>query len=453
VTFDCFSFDRRIVAGINSLGYVVPTPIQTRAIPDVLKGRDVMGLAQTGTGKTAAFVLPILQRLLDAKASGQGPVRVLVLAPTRELALQIHENFVSLGRQTGMRSAAVFGGVGFTPQIKAARRATVVVACPGRLIDLLSQGVIKLDHVDVLVLDEADRMMDMGFLPDIKRIMSQLPDKRQNLLFSATMPPDIRKLAAGILVDPAMVQVANTAPPESVSHAFYPVRQHLKTGLLEALLDATKHESVLIFTRTKHRAKTLAGKLSQKGLSATFLQGNMSQSQRQKAMEGFKRGAFSIMVATDIAARGIDCDRISHVINFDAPDGAETYTHRIGRTGRAGRGGSALSLVTQDDKLLMRDVERVVRKRIEQCKVEGFDYDQPVKHDSFRRDSFRPQPGSDRARVQTAYRPGNEQPAKDHSAANKARTRTSQKRFHDDRNQGSIWGLKRPAGAAARQGR
>ncbi|MDD4951712.1 MAG: DEAD/DEAH box helicase, partial [Desulfovibrionaceae bacterium] len=347
MNFESFSFDRRIAAGIKSCGYATPTPIQSRAIPAVLQGRDVMGLAQTGTGKTAAFVLPILQRLLNAKAPGQGPIRALVLAPTRELALQTHENFISLGRETGIRSAAVFGGVGFNPQIKAVRRSTVIVACPGRLIDLLNQGVIELGHVETLVLDEADRMMDMGFLPDLKRIMSRLPARRQNLLFSATMPPDIRRLADNILVDPETVQVANTAPPESVSHVFYPVRQHLKTGLLEALLDSTRYESVLIFTRTKHRAKSLAQKLSRNRLNATFLQGNMTQNQRQRALDGFRRGAFNIMVATDIAARGIDCDRISHVINFDAPDSAETYTHRIGRTGRAGRSGRALSLVTQ----------------------------------------------------------------------------------------------------------
>jgi len=394
VNFDSFSFDRRIVAGIKACGYVTPTPIQTRAIPEVLQGRDVMGLAQTGTGKTAAFALPILQRLLDAKASGQGPTRVLVLAPTRELALQIHENFISLGKQTGIRSAAVFGGVGANPQIKAVRRATVVVACPGRLIDLLNQGVIRLDHVETLVLDEADRMLDMGFMPDIKRIMSRLPAKRQNLLFSATMPSDIRKLADKILVDPATVQVANTAPAKSVSHAFYPVRQHLKTGLLEALLDITQHESVLIFTRTKHKAKNLARKLSGKGLEATFLQGNMSQNQRQRALDGFRNGTFDIMVATDIAARGIDCNRISHVINFDVPNTAETYTHRIGRTGRAGRTGSALSLVTQDDQNLMRDIERIVNDRIDRCTVEGFDYDRP----------FTPQPGMKRARPQNAKR-------------------------------------------------
>ncbi|MFH1914240.1 MAG: DEAD/DEAH box helicase [Pseudomonadota bacterium] len=377
MTFDCFSFDRRINAGIQSCGFTVPTPIQTVAIPEVLKGRDVMGLAQTGTGKTAAFALPILQRLLDSDARGQGPVRTLVLAPTRELALQIQESFDVLGRQTGIRSACVFGGVGFNPQINAARRSTVLVACPGRLLALLRQGDIRLDHVDTLVLDEADRMLDMGFMPDLKRIMERLPAKRQNLLFSATMPADIRKLADTILVDPARVQVANTKPVESVSQAFYPVSDHLKANLLEALIGSLNRESVLIFTRTKHKAKNLAKRLSLRGLNTTFLQGNMSQNQRQRSLDGFRCGDFDIMVATDIAARGIDCERISHVINFDAPDTAETYTHRIGRTGRAGRTGAALSLITRDDHLVVRDIERVLGRRVEVCTVDGFDYDQP----------------------------------------------------------------------------
>jgi superfamily II DNA/RNA helicase len=376
VTFDSFSFDQRISAGIAACGFETPTPIQERAIPEVLSGRDVLGLAQTGTGKTAAFALPILQRLLDADAAKRGPARTLILAPTRELAQQIHDNFVELGKQTGIRCAAVFGGVGFGPQIKAFRQATVVVACPGRLLDLLNQGVVELDKVDTLVLDEADRMMDMGFMPDIKRIMGRLPKKRQNLLFSATMPKDIRALADSILNDPATVQVAHSAPVKSVSHAFYPVAQHLKGNLLEALLDETEHESVLIFTRTKHKAKTLARKLDRDGYKATFLQGNMTQNQRQRALDGFRKGTFQVMVATDIAARGIDCERISHVINFDAPDTAETYTHRIGRTGRAGRSGCALSLMTRDDQRLMREIERLVRARIERCTVDGFDYDE-----------------------------------------------------------------------------
>ncbi len=377
MSFDHFSFDRRLVSGINASGYVTPTPIQTQAIPEVLEGRDVMGLAQTGTGKTAAFALPILQRLLNDGAYKQGPIRTLVLAPTRELASQIQETFFTLGKETGIRTAAVFGGVGMTPQIKASGKATVLVACPGRLVNLLKQGDVRLDQVDTLVLDEADRMLDMGFMPDIKRVLSYLPKRRQNLLFSATMPADIRKLADKILHNPKTVQVANTAPVASVEQAFYPVRQHLKPSLIEAILDTVQYESVLIFTRTKHKAKNLAKKLCTRGHEATFLQGNMSQNQRVRALDGFKDGTFKIMVATDIAARGIDCARISHVINFDAPDTAETYTHRIGRTGRAGRSGKALSLMTSEDKLLMRDIERIVSTRIEHCEVDGFDYDQP----------------------------------------------------------------------------
>lgn len=376
MNFDQFSFDQRIVAGIKACGYETPTPIQQQAIPDVLKGNDVLGLAQTGTGKTAAFALPILQRLLDADAPKRGPVKTLVLAPTRELALQIQESFVAFGKQSGIRTAAVFGGVGFTPQIKAARSATVMVACPGRLLDLLNQGVIKLDQVDTLVLDEADHMMDMGFLPDLRRIMAKLPEQRQNLLFSATMPNDIRRLADKILDNPVTVQVDNTRPADSVSHAFYPVRHHLKGQLLEDLLEKTKHESVLVFTRTKHRAKNLARKLERQGHEAAFLQGNMSQNQRRRALDGFRDGTFRIMVATDIAARGIDCARVSHVINFDLPDTAETYTHRIGRTGRAERTGAALTLLApDDDKRLVGQIEKIVNQRIERHKLEGFDYD------------------------------------------------------------------------------
>ncbi|MGE4505843.1 MAG: DEAD/DEAH box helicase [Desulfovibrionaceae bacterium] len=374
MTFDSFAFDGRIRAGISACGWETPTPIQTRAIPEVLKGTDVLGLAQTGTGKTGAFALPILQHLVEAEARRQGPARVLVLAPTRELALQIHECFVELGKQTGIRCAAVFGGVGQTPQVKAASRATIITACPGRLVDLLNQGLIRLDQVDTLVLDEADRMLDMGFMPDIKRVLARLPRERQNLLFSATMPEDIRRLAGSILVNPATVQVANTAPAAKVHHSFYPVAQHLKAGLLESLLDTLDHDSVLVFTRTKHRAKTLARKLERAGHSATFLQGNMSQNQRQRSLDGFRCGDFRIMVATDIAARGIDCERITHVVNFDVPDTAETYTHRIGRTGRAGRGGEALSFITGEDNDMVRAIERVVKARIERHEQNGFDY-------------------------------------------------------------------------------
>lgn len=376
MNFESFSLDRRIGAGIARCGFTTPTPIQAKAIPEVLKGRDVMGLAQTGTGKTAAFALPILQKLLQDNEAKRGPARALVLAPTRELAEQIRQTFIDLGRQTGLRCAAVFGGVGFGPQIKGARGAAVVVACPGRLVALLRDGDINLDHVNTLVLDEADRMLDMGFMPDIKRILSRLPAKRQNLLFSATMPGDIRKLADRILDRPVTVQVDTTAPAVSVSHAIYPVENHLKTRLLDKLLATIDHESVLIFTRTKHRAKNLARQLVNKGHSSTFLQGNMSQNQRRRALDGFQDGTFRIMVATDIVARGIDCERISHVINFDAPDTAETYTHRIGRTGRAGRSGAALSLITRDDADIIRAVERMARLKLDRRTLDDFDYEQ-----------------------------------------------------------------------------
>ena len=376
--FNSFSFDDRIMSGIRAAGYVTPTPIQQQAIAPVQKGSDVLGLAQTGTGKTAAFALPLLQRLLDSDAQKRGPIRVLVLAPTRELALQIHESFVTLGRQTGIRSAAVFGGVGVNPQVKALRQATVAVACPGRLLDLINRGEADVSGVEALVLDEADHMLDMGFLPDLRKILAKLPSKRQNLLFSATMPDEIRSLADSILCDPVEVQVANTAPPKGISHALYPVPSHLKTGLLEAFLKATDHQSVLVFTRTKHRAKSLARKLEAKGWKATSLQGNLSQNRRQEALDGFKTGKYRIMVATDIAARGIDCSRVSHVVNFDIPDTVETYTHRIGRTGRADRAGASMTMVTDDDMAQVRAIERVMRMKIDKVRLDEFDYDQPA---------------------------------------------------------------------------
>ncbi|MEF2145619.1 MAG: DEAD/DEAH box helicase [Desulfovibrionaceae bacterium] len=378
MNFDSFSFDERISAGIRACGYVSPTPIQSRAIDSVLKGRDVLGLAQTGTGKTAAFVLPILQRLLNAEAPKQGPVRVLVLAPTRELALQIHESFVSLGKQTGYRSSVVIGGVGPTPQIKALNKATICVACPGRLLDLMNRGEADLSQADTLVLDEADRMFDMGFLPDLRRIMAKLPRQRQNLLFSATMPMEIRKLADTVLRDPITAQVDNTAPAETVSHVLYPIKPGLKPVFLDAVLKHTEHDCVLVFTRTKHRAKSLARKLEQGGWKATSLQGNLSQNRRQAALDGFRRGDFRIMVATDIAARGIDCERITHVINYDLPDTAENYTHRIGRTGRAERTGMALTFLTDEDTQQLRAIERVLGSRIERRSLPGFNYDMPT---------------------------------------------------------------------------
>lgn len=375
MTFKQFNLDTRIMSGVNALGYETPTPIQLQSIPPVMQGRDVMGLAQTGTGKTAAFVLPILQRLVTGQRGG---VRALILAPTRELAEQIDDSIQALGKDTGIRSTTIYGGVSANPQIAQLRRGVdIVVACPGRLLDLMNQKVVDFSALQVLVLDEADNMFDMGFLPDVRRILRSVPAKRQTLLFSATMPPDIRSLAQDILAEPVTVQIGHAAPVDTVSHALYPVSSHLKTALLMELLDHTDTESVLIFTRTKHRAKRLGEQLDKLGFSVSSLQGNLSQNRRQAALDGFRDGKYQILVATDIAARGIDVTRISHVINYDIPDTTEAYTHRIGRTGRAAKTGDAFTLVSEEDADMVRSIERVLGSKIERRIVKGFDYSKP----------------------------------------------------------------------------
>jgi ATP-dependent RNA helicase RhlE len=374
--FEQFGFHPAIAAGILGSGYHLPTPIQAQAIPSVLSGRDVMGLAQTGTGKTAAFVLPILQRLMVGERRRP---RALVLAPTRELAAQIEASVRTLGGQTPLRSTAIFGGVSINRQIEALRRGVeIVVACPGRLLDHIAQKTIDLSRLEVLVLDEADQMFDMGFLPDIRRILGHLPRERQTLLFSATMPAEIRSLAAEVLRDPATVQVGRTAPATTVSHAVYPVAQHLKTPLLLELLQQTGDGSVLVFTRTKHRAKRLGEQLTRAGHRAASLQGNLSQNRRQEAMDGFRSGSYRILAATDIAARGIDVSQVSHVINYDIPDTPETYVHRIGRTGRADRTGDAFTLVAPEDTGMIRAIEKLLGAPLEQRTVTGFDYRAPA---------------------------------------------------------------------------
>ena len=370
--FSLFNFDSKISAGIRSLGYSVPTPIQLQAIAPILQGRDVMGLAQTGTGKTAAFALPILQRLL---LGPRGVVRALILAPTRELADQIQESFRGLGSQTGLHSLTIYGGVGLGPQVAGLRRGVeIVVACPGRLLDHLSEGTIDVSRLEVLVLDEADRMFDMGFLPTIRRILKRLPAKRQTLLFSATMPDDIRSLAHEILRNPVTVQINHELPLTTVTHALYPVPENLKSDLLASLLKQTGEGSVLIFMRTKHRAKRLWQRLQDQGRSATCLQGNLSQNKRKAALEGFRSGKFNILVATDIASRGIDISQITHVINYDVPDTTDAYTHRIGRTGRAAKTGDAFTFVTHEDEAMVRDIERALGSKLNRCTVSGFDY-------------------------------------------------------------------------------
>ena len=375
MNFETFNFHPSVAAGVAMAGYETPTPIQARAIPQVIKGLDIMGLAQTGTGKTAAFVLPILNRLVESKHGG---VRTLIIAPTRELAEQIHLTIETLGRKTRMRSVAVYGGVGINPQIKKLRRADIVVACPGRLLDHIGRHSIDLSQLAMLVLDEADQMLDMGFIPDIRRVLKHLPMKRQTLVFSATMPSEIRRLARDILQDSVTIQVGNTAPADTVSHALYPVAQHLKTALLLKLLGNTNTKSVLVFTRTKHRAKSLGKKLVAAGYRSASLQGNLSQTRRQAALDGFRDGKFQILVATDIAARGIDVTQISHVINYDIPSTPEAYIHRIGRTGRADRTGEAFTLVTGEDKYMVQAINRIIGSKIEQRILSNFDYGPPI---------------------------------------------------------------------------
>jgi ATP-dependent RNA helicase RhlE len=371
VNFNAFSFHPQILAGISGAGYSTPTPIQIHTIPSILEGHDVLGLAQTGTGKTAAFVLPILQHLIDEP---RGKLRALILSPTRELAEQTHTAIGSLGHQTGLRSLTVYGGVSAQPQIKRLRAGyEIVVACPGRLLDLLGQRAVNLSRIEILVIDEADRMFDMGFLPDIRRILALLPAQRQTLLFSATMPDEIRSLANELLHQPVKVDLGISRPIATIGHAVYRVDQTHKTEMLMALVKKAGTGQILVFTRTKHRAKKLAEQLIKAGLPAGSLQGNLSQNRRQEAMDNFRNGRIKVLVATDIASRGIDISQISHVINYDMPDTVDAYTHRIGRTGRMARTGTALTLVTSEDQHMVRMVERFLGRSLEQRKLVGFE--------------------------------------------------------------------------------
>jgi ATP-dependent RNA helicase RhlE len=376
-TFNALGLSEPILRGVLEAGYTTPSPIQTQAIPVALAGRDLTGCAQTGTGKTAAFVLPLLDRLLPLPApTGKGwrPVRALVVAPTRELALQVEESVRTYGRFTGIKSVAVYGGVGMHPQLTAFRRGVdVVIATPGRLLDHLSQRTVDLSKVEVLVLDEADRMFDMGFINDVRKIVAAVPKQRQTLLFSATMPPAIQALAASIQQNPAFVEVGERKnPAKTVTQRVYRVTQEQKVDLLLHILQEEPAESVLVFSRTKHRADRIAKKLAQVGIASAAIHSNRTQNQRQRALADFKGGAVQVLVATDIAARGIDVDGISHVINFDTPNIPEDYIHRIGRTGRAQATGDALTFVSRDEEDYLRDIERHTGLRFERAGYPGF---------------------------------------------------------------------------------
>ena len=370
--FGDLGLEGAILDAVEALGYDMPTPIQEQAIPQVLDGRDVVGCAQTGTGKTAAFVLPILQRL----GRGEG-VRALVVTPTRELCAQIDEVARACCKHTGQHVVAVYGGVPYEPQMKAVRRGVdLVIATPGRLLDMIQRGDLTLSKVEIVVLDEADRMLDMGFWPDVQRIIRKLPERRQNLLFSATMSRGVLEAVRDTLRDPVRIQIGEVAMPvDEVNQAVYPVTAEQKTELLIGFLRHHKPVRTLIFTRTKHRADRLEAHLAKHGIKGTIMHSNRTQSQREKALEGFKNGRYSVLIATDIVARGIDVDGISHVVNFDIPMKPEDYVHRIGRTARAGASGEAVILLTAEDVHELKAIERLIGSEIERRDLPGFEYE------------------------------------------------------------------------------
>jgi ATP-dependent RNA helicase RhlE len=373
LSFSEFQLDAALHRGIQSLGFTEATPIQKEAIPPALEGRDVLACAKTGSGKTAAFALPIIQRLMGKP---HGTTRALILTPTRELAAQIQEHFAQLAEHTHVRAAAIFGGVGMQPQEQAFRRGVdVIVATPGRLLDHFRMPYAKLPGIEVLVLDEADRMLDMGFLPDVRRVLKHIPTQRQTMLFSATMPDEIAKLACEMLRDPALIRLApKAAPTAAVTQKAYPVAADLKSALLAELVKRGEIRSVIAFTRTKHRANRLADYLVKNGVAAERIHGNRSQTQRTDALRKFKNGEFPVLVATDIAARGIDVEALSHVVNFDVPASPEDYVHRVGRTGRADLTGDAYIFVAPDEEGDMQRIERTIGVRIPRITVDGFDY-------------------------------------------------------------------------------
>ncbi|MGF6857698.1 DEAD/DEAH box helicase [Paraburkholderia sp. CI3] len=383
MSFDSLGLSEPLVRAVNELGYTSPTPIQTQAIPAVLNGGDLLAGAQTGTGKTAGFTLPILQRLnsMPPAAGGKRVVRALILTPTRELAAQVEESVRAYGKYLKLKSTVMFGGVGINPQIDALRRGIdIVVATPGRLLDHMQQKTIDLSHLEILVLDEADRMLDMGFIHDIKRVLAKLPPKRQNLLFSATFSDEIKTLADGLLDSPALIEVARrNTTAETIAQKIHPVDRDRKRELLTHLIRQHSWFQVLVFTRTKHGANRLAEQLAKDGISALAIHGNKSQSARTRALAEFKDGTLQVLVATDIAARGIDIDQLPHVVNFDLPNVPEDYVHRIGRTGRAGATGEAVSLVCVDELQLLKDIEKLIKRPVPQEVIAGFEPDPTAK--------------------------------------------------------------------------
>jgi ATP-dependent RNA helicase RhlE len=374
MSFDSLGLMAELLRAVAAQGYTIPTPIQAKAIPEILAGHDILAGAQTGTGKTAAFTLPMLQMLHGRQSHGRHP-RALVLTPTRELAAQVEESVRTYGQNLPLRSAVIFGGVGMQPQVDRLRRGVdLVVATPGRLLDHVGQRTLDLGHIEILVLDEADRMFDMGFIHDIKRVLALLPKRRQNLLFSATYSEEIKRLADGLLNEPRLIEVARrSAAAELVSQVAHPVEQGRKRELLSHLIQEGGWDQVLVFTRTKHGANRLSEQLERDGISSAAIHGNKSQGARTRALSDFKAGTVRALVATDIAARGLDIDRLPHVVNFELPNVPEDYVHRIGRTGRAGSEGRALSLVSAEEHGFLLDIQRLLKRDIPMEPIPGFE--------------------------------------------------------------------------------
>ena len=407
MSFEMLGLRTELLRAIRDQGYAAPTPVQKRAIPPILAGRDLMATAQTGTGKTAAFTLPMLQRLMINDRRGRQPVRALVVVPTRELAAQVMESIRTYGKHLPLTSIAIFGGVGIQPQISTLRRGVdIVVATPGRLLDHARQGTVDLANVEICVLDEADRMLDMGFLPDVRRVLALLPKRRQNLLLGATLFGEIAKFAEGLLHDPEFVSVVpRNVAADTVEQLVYRVDTKRKTALLAELFGAGGWDQALVFTRTKHRANRVATALRADGITAEAIHGNKSQAARTRALAGFKAGRMQALIATDIASRGLDISGLPHVVNFELPFVPEDYVHRVGRTGRAGAGGAAVSLVCASENEQLRAIERLLGRKLPAETVAGFEPDPSLHHEPIRQGQGR-RPRSGRRSQPLAHRPG-----------------------------------------------